>query len=316
MLEGDWVAAHLYYAADTDRLLVEFVAPFVQELRASGELRRYFFIRYGTGGPHLRVRILPSAGADAEGVRARLLEGARAYMQRRPSRAPVHALPGGSEYYQSFDPAAPDDGQPQPDNTAVAAEYSPETDRYGGPARAEPIYRHFERSSDLTLSLLKGGSHRQRVDTALRLMVLLPTIVWGGRADALHFFRTCHDFWLDRLPPGTEQGKMLAEWEPIYTRTRDLFAWELNPARQEEALSAAPYALAWARLWREAESDLADWLAELPGEQPVQARVVLMHLFMNRFGLSPLDEAFLAYGVLRTIRQLEGREPCTSAPTR
>jgi lantibiotic biosynthesis protein len=52
-----WATAYIYAGSgSTDRVLLETIAPLVDELRATGAIERWFFLRHGDPHHHLRVR--------------------------------------------------------------------------------------------------------------------------------------------------------------------------------------------------------------------------------------------------------------------
>lgn len=60
-----WLSIHVWYHDLThhDDLIVLGIKPLVHKLRSEKVLRRCFFIRYWTGGPHVRLRLLPESNA-------------------------------------------------------------------------------------------------------------------------------------------------------------------------------------------------------------------------------------------------------------
>ena len=58
---------HVFYHGRLDQPLLQLVYPAVRELWLRGRCRRFFFIRYALGGPHLRLRLF-CARAHAEEV--------------------------------------------------------------------------------------------------------------------------------------------------------------------------------------------------------------------------------------------------------
>ncbi|MBW5484274.1 thiopeptide-type bacteriocin biosynthesis protein, partial [Streptomyces bambusae] len=108
-----WHSLHVYLHSgteETDRFLTEDVAPLLDGAVARGEAADWFFIRYGEGGPHVRVRV------------------------RDPAPATAAALPGALARAAAARPALPGSG-PWPSEHAEVRDvpYLPETERYGGP---------------------------------------------------------------------------------------------------------------------------------------------------------------------------------------
>ena len=54
-----WLSFHLFLCSHFDEFLVDHLAPALQERTAPGSPGRFFFIRYGEGGTHLRLRFRP-----------------------------------------------------------------------------------------------------------------------------------------------------------------------------------------------------------------------------------------------------------------
>src|SRR3954464_10964046 len=81
---GEWQAIHIFYAASPQPLLVECIAPLVQELTASGLIRGHFFINYWLEGPHVRLRLRPATAAATAEVRDRAAAAIAVFLQQRP----------------------------------------------------------------------------------------------------------------------------------------------------------------------------------------------------------------------------------------
>jgi thiopeptide-type bacteriocin biosynthesis protein len=54
-----WLSFHLFLCSHFDEFLVDHLAPALEERTAPSSPGRFFFIRYGDGGTHLRLRFLP-----------------------------------------------------------------------------------------------------------------------------------------------------------------------------------------------------------------------------------------------------------------
>lgn len=97
-----WAAFHLHLGFPFEPFLAGPLAEAVSGARWSREVRRFFFIRYGEGGPHVRLRVLPRPGADLDAVRD-LLEGALCeHVRRHPqegARVETAAYVRGEHYF-------------------------------------------------------------------------------------------------------------------------------------------------------------------------------------------------------------------------
>ena len=65
-MNSDWISLHIHRRGGMDHLLMGGVSPLIEHLRREGVLARWFFLRYWDGGPHLRLRLLPNSGHNAE----------------------------------------------------------------------------------------------------------------------------------------------------------------------------------------------------------------------------------------------------------
>lgn len=64
-----WQSYHVFLqeglGAAADAFLVDGIYPEIRRQEESGRLKRFFFIRYSEGGPHLRLRLLPDSDQSA-----------------------------------------------------------------------------------------------------------------------------------------------------------------------------------------------------------------------------------------------------------
>jgi len=72
-----WVYRQLFHdpqpdGSGTDALLTRLVAPAVEDLTGCGAIDRFFFLRYAEDGPHVRLRLRVSEGADPAAVASKL----------------------------------------------------------------------------------------------------------------------------------------------------------------------------------------------------------------------------------------------------
>jgi len=154
--EAPWFYLQLYLAppampaaaapdAEADALLREALLPALAAAQASGRCRRWFFIRYGEGGYHLRLRALAD---DAEAMDAELERAVDGWLALHPGRlggaSSVSALRARGQWRR--------------------CDYEPEYDKYGGPAGVDAAERHFQACSELTLAVLRLDAQGVRKD--------------------------------------------------------------------------------------------------------------------------------------------------------
>jgi hypothetical protein len=235
-----WVSVHTFYHGDLDRLLVDAVAPLLDELAEDGLAEDGFFVRYWDGGPHLRLRVLPAPGVPrasvAEFVRARLVEhvtchpGAAGMTQEQYARLAPFLARG--ERTDGYEPRL------YPNNTVIALPYRREHDRYGHGAAIEAVERHFVESSRIALRVVHLGATRQQRAVLACAAILLAAHLGGtpprGRVTG------------DVDPRALADATRLAEWARAVaadaaaaTTTGTLTAWARALIRLRDALNAA-----------------------------------------------------------------------------
>jgi lantibiotic biosynthesis dehydratase-like protein len=142
-----WLSGHLYYHENLDRAVQGFVHPLVATLARDGSITGFFFIRHGLGGPHIRLRLRPVAGAG-ERVLDEMERFALTFLAREPS---THSQEGdairrSNTAILKADPHEVDDSV-YPDNSYHLVPFRPEIERYGGPGRFHLSLDYFTLSS-------------------------------------------------------------------------------------------------------------------------------------------------------------------------
>lgn len=165
---NQWLSVHLHfdgslYGADGDRVLLQVLAPTIEDLRKAGAVDTCFFVRYGQDGPHLRLRISQVAPPSKQWSQARLDR----LLRERCDGVGV-------------------DPRWQP--------YEPELARYGGSIGMPISERFFEVGSILALTLVRD--ERLRADRKVRhagalmsAVVLAGVFAAGDRAVAVRTLR-------------------------------------------------------------------------------------------------------------------------------
>jgi thiopeptide-type bacteriocin biosynthesis protein len=176
-----WISVHLFHRGNLDHLITGAVAPLVEDLTGSGALGGYFFLRYWEGGPHLRLRLLPTSPSHAEQVRSTLIQRATRYLTDHPSPpAPAHA----AEAYQALaqrlahaERLTDHDRALHPDDTVEFIPYQPEYAAYGQRPALTAVEAHFTESSTIALHLLTAGIPPARRHAAALAMLMLTLAV-------------------------------------------------------------------------------------------------------------------------------------------
>ena len=182
-MNRNWISIHIFYHGDQNALIVNCIGPLVAELRKQGLIRRYFFIKYWSEGPHVRLRLLPAPGADTEKIKDMANVAIEEYIKERPAVYDINPQKVAALYKDLFImeygkekwiAAYGENGSMQlhPNNSFAYIEYEPEYTRYGGPDGVELAEWHFEHSSDTVLDLLREtnvGVHSMLLGRSIQL---------------------------------------------------------------------------------------------------------------------------------------------------
>ncbi|MEV7611455.1 thiopeptide-type bacteriocin biosynthesis protein [Streptomyces sp. NPDC089799] len=327
-----WLSWHVHVPADaegTDRLtplVREQLPALLAPLREAGLLHRWFFIRYWEGGPHLRIRLLPQPGAG----RAATPDALDAAVRRAFADVPREGHdPEG--YLASIGDlaAASVVSDPTVDRRLAAtvlppgvhaADYVPETDRYGTGAALEATEEVFTLSSELALRAARS----ELDDLRLRLLgteVLLKAAALAddgvrqeggpaaddGEADpAMAQLRAHADYWSgwsrsapQEVFPTALLAQHAADWAQLLLSRGRVNA----PALTARASAVSPWAEALAAL--------------LPLAPTAPARSGLLishtHMTLNRMGIFVHDEYILAEAAARLLRAPTGTPTADTA---
>ena len=285
-----WQSLHLALHADgaeTDAFVTGALAPLMDE-RYGREGAAWFFIRYGEGGPHLRIRFRGAGAADRAGRDAAGLA------------AELGLLAAG---------LAPLSGPwPSRHGEVRAVPYEPETERYGGPGAlpvAEEVFVHATRAAVAALRAVPGRTERLRL--ALDFA--------HATAYALGLDERAAAGWLRRH---AASWRWVTEVEPlpgaaVHTRVNTVFAAQReNLARRARAVragldggSAAPWLAEWVRQVGAADVRLREAVpAGRPGtperaDRRLWVWASQLHMLFNRLGVTPDEE--------RAVCRLAGR---------
>ncbi|AUG81079.1 Putative lantibiotic dehydrogenase domain [Kitasatospora sp. MMS16-BH015] len=290
---ADWHSLHLSLdagTAGTDAFVTGQLAPLLEEFISAGTAEEWFFIRYGEGGPHLRIRV--------RGLRSPALPGRLAdRLAELAAKCPAESGPW-----------------PTPHGQVSAVPYLPETDRYGGPAAlpiAERLFTVSTRTAVAALHQLAAGTTR---------LVLA--------ADLAH--ATAHALGLDRLAAARWLRGQAAGWRwvtevpllaaaAVHSRVNSVYAQQRSSLLgRADALhgqlaegSAAPWLADWVAEVRAADQELRA-LPDPDSSRLGWAWGSQLHMLFNRLGVSPDEERAVCRLAARTL--LDSGEPPSFFP--
>jgi|SRR5690625_1185733 len=271
---AEWMAVHIFYAADSRPVLTECLRPVVHELRERDLLERFFFINYWLEGQHVRFRVKPRSPEVADEVRRTVEEAITAYLKRRPALYDYDSEFLLEMYEDMFrleyseeervERYGSDGPMPLRENNSYAfLPYEPEYAKYGGPRGIELAEWHFEHSSDLVLSILdQANTHLRTVllGIASQLMMVMGTAFLPDRAKLRTFYRGYHEFWqhafqvTDLASVDRYEENFVRMSERLVQRFRDIEA----AVRGDASARLSSFARAWADHCQELRARVVD----------------------------------------------------------
>lgn len=296
MLDGEeWISGHIFLqhhdTASFDNAIVYVVEPFVKESLASGLVNSFFFTRYQELGPHVRVRVRAVAGALGT-IHDLLTSFVQAYAENGILGSPRGPLPPG--------------GCLSSHPSLAWIPYAPELTRYGGDHAIAVAERFFEESTDVAFKLLP----RIRTDAlyrngiALALMLVLLRAAFRSIHELLN---VCHSFY-----ESIGDASLVPRFERALSRQSVALTLQMSTCWEAANSGDLPcpideYAAAANHCVRSLEELVAAGRVMNRQHLPVRAlpealRLFVpsyMHMMNNKLGLSTVEEAFLAYGILR-----------------
>jgi thiopeptide-type bacteriocin biosynthesis protein len=327
-----WISIHVFYGREQRTLLLECFAPSLAEFSKEGAIERYFFVRYWEGGPHIRLRVVPSAGAE-EHVKAVLEARLHTFLLEKPV---FFAMPEGSqvwarrsfvleygeeELYRKYGPEGIIPSYPE--NTFHYINYEPEYERYGGTEGMEVGERHFHIASQMVLDRLTWDNiHIKGVRLAQAITIMLGICLAFLETEqaVATFLREYAMSWHIRFFSG-KPGGLTAAFMPraelalpklsgrILNAARDFQTGSLHVITKQDAEWAAHARTLKTELMMLIQKDRITMAKEFVdvrwGDTPMARLVTLLfsyvHMTNNRLGIALTDEISMAYLVYRSL---------------
>lgn len=337
---ADWISMYIFYSSEAKPLLSECIAPLVDELRRRQLIHRYFFIRYWQEGMHVRLRLLPRQSADTTVIRDTAQHAVDTFLRRRPA-LPLQTDDMGTFFQDMFIAEyGPQEWERQygrtgmrarPTNTYTYCDYLPEYDRYGGPAGIELAEWHFEASSDLIIRLLSTTNVHLRTvlyGLSAQLSVTLGLTFLGEPTALADFFENYSTFWMRTYPDHIGDDEARDRFDRAYDRMTGPLNQKIDGLTSALLSTDRSQLARFVRDWadhcgalresirkRSRAGELIfptgpDKTARAPLTDPSQALRALLggyiHMTNNRLGVGIHDEAYLAYLLRRSLREIYG----------
>lgn len=332
---GQWLALHIFYAANPRPMMAECIRPLLERLTDAGLVSRYFFLNYWMEGPHVRLRLKPQTARDETEVRDLAETAISEFLARRPA---LYAMDGGFKedlqlalFRMEYPDGDPDhlldaDGKPkmQPNNTFEYRPYEPEYGKYGGAAGVELAEWHFQHSTDLVLDLVgRMNMHHRPVGLgiAAQLMVVMTHTFLPARGRLLAFLDGYHQFTHGSFA-ATDYADNV-DYEGMYDEMASQLTRRFEPIVEALAAGEPGRLPQFLHDWADHSAELRSRVVALaesgqvafaypegappePVTDPdlVLSRLMLSYLHMtnNRMYMTLRDEAYLSYLVGRSLQ--------------
>lgn len=299
-----WQAAHFHYHGDRDLLVDRCIRPLSRDLLGDGLIRRFFYLYYALGGPHVRLRWLPTddphGSEDDDPVIERIRHHADAFFARSPSTEsldPQTVL----QRNRSIAAAEAEDDETElvPDNSWVRRPPHFEVRRYGGPELLPASLDLF------TLSSLVAFEHLRRLrdaDSNARVTAIWRTLASQvlASAESLEDLDPLLDYsvtaWGDAVAPFVERADQAFERQPdAYRSLLAKTAFEVTEGR-----SAAQRLDDGVRLLRRR-------IHRLPPRHRWRVFTSHLHMTANRLGAGNREETYVCRLVARAVASIADR---------
>lgn len=325
MTQPAWISMHLFYHDHLGTVINHWVRPLVETLTQQHMIQRYFFIRYWQGGPHIRLRVLPTNGETTTLIKQIVEEHAARLFATHPAQISLEpeayqlATVALTEFEYGQDRRVP----LYANNSLHAIAYEPEYQRYGGVAGLAVVEQHFMESSAIALDLIDRRPSGQHTGPALAMLLLALAVCVNQPHVLERIFAGNYRAWQGALGPAQarfeEQAKRqyVRQRHELHLLTHQLMALLGSPGggRRDPMLVR----------WIESIRLLNDRLRHLAAQQALDvlplsslgpeyrhahfagpATIVLrcVHMHNNRLGLTLADEAYLSFLLQHTFHEI------------
>jgi hypothetical protein len=285
---ADWDSYHIFYDGDYEGLLSRLVTPVVCELWVRRHINRFFFIRYGLGGSHVRLRLLcaPSSREEVESI---VLRAANKFFKHSPSErhAEDHEI---RRQNRQFSANPSDANLVYPNDSVVKVPFDPEIERYGGPDLVKDSLEFFCVSSACVLQLISRHEEEvraRRLFHSLRIL-LRQTLGFGPYFTNLKKFLS-----VAALGNGSAVSLLMERAGQEFERDREGYVALIRQEIEKSRDPAARLGLADC-LVTEAARSLGERMRNASDQVRLQVMGSQLHMTFNRLGLKKMEEVYVA----------------------
>jgi Lantibiotic biosynthesis dehydratase C-term len=302
----DWRSYHVFYHGERNHAVLQLVCPLVRELLACGAISRFFFIRYGLGGPHLRLRwSVPDERAAALAER-KLEERACQFFASFPSTdtLPEEKIRQMNRMLVGNGPVNPLEKDPvYRDNSWDSFPVVFEQERYGGAESFPLALELFNLSSSTVLRGLSEHCNSIPVWSRTALLRFAVQLAWGFAADEEEFISLAgyaEHFMGKNFAPCLQEG------DEIFNRRSAEFMAMLNGELTQLAAEDVPLE---AHVLASGALCVARSLTSRSAQERWNAAASHIHMTANRLGINNAEEVYLSRVLYRAAVELRRKTP-------
>lgn len=305
-----WLSLHLFYHGDRFRLLQDCLYPLLTNLLKQRQISIYFFIHYGEGGRHIRLRVLPYIQQDRKEVYEKIHETVNVFFKKTPSKRED----GHRENKELF-----------PNDSIQEITYQAELSRYGGPIFITTIEHFFYHSSRFvmqSLTVIMQGGYASALLLSLKMNLLM---LHGLAFDKLQLELLYRDIWYDWLG---STYRMIPDQNLSIAGKKELILKLFKTSMEKQyGVFSKVYQLyfsnpslldlteveeVWldkARLLKDKFDEKIEKVEAPFDHESAKKRFIvksLIHMNNNRLNLQNHDESFLAFVIYKLVTENQG----------
>lgn len=315
-----WLGLHVFYhdLNRFDHLLVTGVYPILDELKIERDVRKYFFIRYWEGGPHIRIRILAQEN-NVTKTKAVVEQKLISYFKKYPSRV---SFDDPQKYYNQLNEQG---GELYNNHTIKEFKYNPEYQRYGGQCAMSIAQSYFHLSSDVALNVIKAYMDKRNklYSIAMDMMLLTTCAFFSVNSHLIEFFKGYSNYFKVYNIREMNDKELFSKWNNSFNKQTHQLKRQMQLLissiiqRETEQLPAlykhwfsesVKLCTELDRLYKDQllyHPINGDKLNPINDAEKLEAYVYYVqsyiHMHNNRLGINPIEESYLAYLLYRTL---------------
>lgn len=289
--QNDWFCWHIYYHDNLNNIITKCLPDIVNYLKIKDINFEWFYIRYWSGGPHIRFRVKLTHNEYIKDIEEKLFK----FLRENPS---VNAIEKDVIEQQQGKLSFLEDASVvsvHENNSIIKSIYEPEYEKYGDEKSIYISENHFMYSSESSMELLKKYSKKGQVMMfAIEYLIMYLKELNLDVKSMIVFLDNYSKIWADYLRVDIEKlDKIFGEKQQKQENITDYI--ERYMKYEENIIPDSIYEK-WNRNIKNTFISLKDRYGEVSYNNSEVVSIVLnyMHVHNNRLGIIPLEEIYLA----------------------